>query len=71
MSAAAVVPARPADAPALTVEAARAAQVMMRKSPQTQRTYEGIYGRFARWLAERERVADPTSRPPMLSGPTH
>jgi site-specific recombinase XerD len=53
----AVVPARLASAPTLTVEAMRAAQVMMRKSPETQRTYQGIYARFASWLAEREGVA--------------
>jgi len=27
----------------LTVQAERAARVMMRKSPETQRTYQGIY----------------------------
>jgi len=38
----------------LTVQAGRAARVMMRKSPETQRTYLGIYTRFAGWLAERD-----------------
>ena len=36
------------------VEAQRAARVMMRKSPATQRTYQGIYERFAGWLAHRD-----------------
>jgi hypothetical protein len=31
----------------LSVEAEHAARVMMRKSPATQRTYQGIYERFA------------------------
>ena len=38
----------------LAVEAQRAARMLMRKSPETRRTYEGIYGRFAGWLAARE-----------------
>jgi site-specific recombinase XerD len=42
----------------LTVEAERAARVLMRKSPETQRTYEGIYRRFAAWLAAREDIAE-------------
>jgi site-specific recombinase XerD len=42
----------------LTVEAERAVSVLMRKSPSTQRTYRGIYARFAGWLAEREGVAE-------------
>jgi len=54
----AVVPAPLTSAPALTVEAMRAAQVMMRKSPETQRTYRGIWGRFAGWLADRDGVAE-------------
>jgi integrase/recombinase XerD len=54
----AVLPARPADAPALTVEAMRAAQVMMRKSPETQRTYQGVYARFASWLADRDGLVE-------------
>jgi site-specific recombinase XerD len=58
MSKQAVALEHPAVGPALTVEAARAARVMMRKSPQTQRTYEGIYARFACWLAEREPVGE-------------
>ena len=58
MSVQAVVPAPPTSAPALTAEAMRAAQVMMRKSPETQRTYRGIYGRFAGWLADRDSVAE-------------
>jgi len=53
-----VVPAPLTSAPALTVEAMRAAQVMMRKSPETQRTYRGIWGRFAGWLADRDGVAE-------------
>lgn len=57
MSTRAVVPARAGEGPALTVEAARAAWVMMRKSPQTQRTYAGVYERFAGWLADREGLA--------------
>ena len=58
MSVQAVVPASLSSAPALTVEAMRAARVMMRKSPETQRTYRGIYGRFAGWLADRDGVAE-------------
>jgi integrase/recombinase XerD len=58
LSVQAVVPAPLASAPALTVEAMRAARVMMRKSPETQRTYRGIYGRFAGWLADRDGVAE-------------
>ena len=58
MSAQAVAPARLSSAPALTVEAMRATQVMMRKSPETQRTYQGIYARFASWLGERDGVAE-------------
>ncbi|MGZ6565086.1 MAG: tyrosine-type recombinase/integrase [Solirubrobacteraceae bacterium] len=42
----------------LAVEAQRAARVLMRKSPQTKRTYEGIYERFAAWLAAREGLPD-------------
>lgn len=42
----------------LAVEAQRAARVLMRKSPETQRTYQGIYDRFAAWLAQREGVSD-------------
>ena len=38
----------------LSVEAEHAARVMMRKSPATQRTYQGIYERFAGWLAHRD-----------------
>ena len=41
---------------ALSVEAQRAVRVMMRKSPETQRTYTGIYDRFAGWLADRQAV---------------
>ena len=41
---------------ALSVEADRAARVLMRKSPQTLRTYQGIYTRFAAWLAARDQV---------------
>ena len=58
MSVQAVVSAPLTSAPALTVEATRAAQVMMRKSSETQRTYLGIYGRFAAWLADRDGVAE-------------
>ena len=37
--------------PAFSIQAERAAQVMMRRSPETQRTYQGIYARFAAcWL---------------------
>jgi hypothetical protein len=43
---------------ALSVEAQRAVRVMMRKSPETQRTYTGIYDRFAGWLADREAVSE-------------
>jgi hypothetical protein len=39
----------------LTVEADRAARVLMRKSAETQRTYQGVYIRFAGWLAEAPR----------------
>ena len=46
----------PAIGELLTVEAERAVGVLMRKSPATQRTYLGIYARFASWLAEREGV---------------
>ena len=42
----------------LTVEAERAVRVLMRKSPATQRTYQGIYERFASWLAAREGVGE-------------
>ena len=42
----------------LAIEAQRAARVLMRKSPATQRTYQGIYHRFAAWLAAREGVAE-------------
>jgi site-specific recombinase XerD len=42
----------------LAVEAQRAARVLMRKSPETQRTYQGIYARFAAWLADRDGVAE-------------
>jgi site-specific recombinase XerD len=38
----------------LAIEAQRAARVLMRKSPETRRTYEGIYDRFIGWLAARE-----------------
>jgi integrase/recombinase XerC len=41
---------------ALAPAARRAALVMMRKSPETQRTYLGIYERFASWLAEHHRL---------------
>jgi site-specific recombinase XerD len=44
----------------LSVEAEHAARVMMRKSPATQRTYQGIYARFAGWLADRE--SEPEAR---------
>jgi site-specific recombinase XerD len=44
----------------LSAEAERAARVMMRKSPQTLRTYQGIYTRFAAWLATRDGVAEPS-----------
>jgi integrase/recombinase XerD len=44
----------------LSVEAERAARVMMRKSPQTLRTYQGIYTRFAAWLAAGDGVAEPS-----------
>ncbi len=40
-----------AGGPAFSVEAQRAARVLMRKSAETQRTYLGIYERFAGWLA--------------------
>jgi len=52
------VSARPSNAPPLTVEAMRATQVMMRKSPETQRTYQGIYARFASWLGERDGLSE-------------
>jgi site-specific recombinase XerD len=42
----------------LALEAERAARVLMRKSPETLRTYRGIYIRFAAWLAEREQVEE-------------
>ena len=42
----------------LTAEADRAARVLMRKSPETQRTYQGIYTRFAGWLAEHHGVTE-------------
>ena len=42
----------------LTVEADRAARVLMRKSPETQRTYQGIYTRFAGWLANHNGLAE-------------
>jgi site-specific recombinase XerD len=42
----------------LSVQAERAARVMMRKSPETQRTYQGIYIRFAAWLANRDGVSE-------------
>ena len=48
----------PATGEPLTVEAERAVRVLMRKSPATQRTYQGIYERFASWLAEREGVGE-------------
>src|SRR5437764_9585632 len=41
----------------LSVEAERVVRVLMRRSPATQRTYGGIYERFASWLADREGVA--------------
>ncbi len=44
--------------PRLSIEADRAARVLMRKSPETQRTYQGIYARFAGWLAERDGIAE-------------
>ena len=50
------MPAAAATGELLTVEAERAVRVLMRKSPATQRTYQGIYERFASWLAEREGV---------------
>jgi hypothetical protein len=43
---------------ALSVEAQHAVRVTMRKSPETQRTYTGIYDRFAGWLADREAVGE-------------
>ena len=46
-----VPPAMPGTGQLLTVEAERAVRVLMRKSPATQRTYQGIYERFAAWLA--------------------
>jgi site-specific recombinase XerD len=49
--------AAPATGELLTAETERAVRVLMRKSPATQRTYQGIYARFASWLAEREGVA--------------
>ena len=48
----------PAPGELLTVESERAVRVLMRKSPATQRTYQGIYERFASWLAEREGVGE-------------
>ena len=42
----------------LAVEAQRAARVLMRKSPETRRTYEGIYDRFSSWLAARGGVPE-------------
>jgi len=44
--------------PRLSIEADRAARVLMRKSPETQRTYQGIYARFAGWLAECDGIAE-------------
>ncbi|MGO9976737.1 MAG: hypothetical protein ACLP01_28825, partial [Solirubrobacteraceae bacterium] len=45
-----------AGGPAFSAEAQRAARVLMRKSAETQRTYLGIYERFAGWLAARDGV---------------
>ncbi len=42
----------------LAVEAQRGARVLMRKSPETQRTYQGIYDRFASWLADHNGVTE-------------
>jgi hypothetical protein len=50
--------ATPAIGELLTVEAERAVRVLMRKSPATQRTYQGVYERFASWLAGREGVRE-------------
>ena len=50
--------ARTGSGQALSIEADRAARVLMRKSPETLRTYLGIYTRFAAWLAERDQVAE-------------
>jgi site-specific recombinase XerD len=54
VAAGSVLPA--ASGPALSAEAQRAARVLMRKSPETQRTYIGTYERFAGWLANRDGV---------------
>ena len=53
-----VPPATPGTGQLLTVEAERAVRVLMRKSLATQRTYQGIYERFAAWLAAREEVGE-------------
>jgi integrase/recombinase XerC len=52
------MPAAPVAGERLTVEAERAVRVLMRKSPATQRTYLGIYERFAGWLAAREGMGE-------------
>jgi site-specific recombinase XerD len=60
MSAHAVIPVGSglpaASGAAFSAEAQRAAWVLMRKSPESQRTYIGIYERFAGWLAARDAV---------------
>lgn len=43
----------------LAPAAARFAATMLRQSPQTRRTYQSVYGRFAAWLADRTGQPDP------------